>query len=127
MKLSKQEKKLLIEVICNEQTNMIIKDHSKYSSKRYKALEELKIKIKDSQEEMVWYILDTQHAIFQADYVGCVLLLYVYRGDMMILNNLYVDFDGVIVDTIRAIVDLYNEDFQYYKKYKVVDPKQINT
>lgn len=48
MKLSKQEKKLLIEVICNEQTNMIIKDHSKYSSKRYKALEELKIKIKDS-------------------------------------------------------------------------------
>lgn len=48
MKFSKQEKKLIIELICNEQTHMIIKDNLKYSSNRYKALEKLKVKIKDS-------------------------------------------------------------------------------
>lgn len=36
--LSKNERKLLIELICNEQTHMIVKDHE---------LEELKVKIKD--------------------------------------------------------------------------------
>ena len=41
------EKKLLIEHICNEQTHMIVKDHTKYDSQKYKKLEELKIKIKD--------------------------------------------------------------------------------
>lgn len=45
--LSKNEKKLLIELICNEQTHMIIKDHSKYESTKYKNLEKLKVKIKD--------------------------------------------------------------------------------
>jgi len=48
MKLSKQEKRIIIELICNEQTHMIIKDSSKYSSSKYKELEKLKIKIKDS-------------------------------------------------------------------------------
>lgn len=48
MKLSKQEKRIIIELICNEQTHMIIKDSSKYSSPKYKDLEKLKIKIKDS-------------------------------------------------------------------------------
>ena len=38
---------MIIELICNEQTNMIIKDHTKYDSDKYKKLEELKIKIKD--------------------------------------------------------------------------------
>ena len=47
MKISKEEKKLLIELICNEQTHMIIKDHAKYDSDKYRKLEELKIKIKD--------------------------------------------------------------------------------
>lgn len=47
MKLSKEEKKLLIELICNEQTHMIIKNHTKYESEKYKSLESLKIKIKD--------------------------------------------------------------------------------
>lgn len=47
MILNKEEKKLLIEMICNEQTHMIIKDHTKYNSNKYKRLEELKIKIKD--------------------------------------------------------------------------------
>lgn len=45
--LSKNEKKIIIELICNEQTHMIIKDHTKYNSDKYKRLEELKVKIKD--------------------------------------------------------------------------------
>lgn len=45
--LSKEEKKILIELICNEQTHMIIKDHTKYDSNKYKNLEALKVKIKD--------------------------------------------------------------------------------
>lgn len=44
---SKEEKKMLIELICNEQTHMIIKDHTGYESDKYKKLEELKIRIKD--------------------------------------------------------------------------------
>ena len=44
---TKEEKKILIELICNEQTHMIIKDHTKYESDKYKKLEELKIKVKD--------------------------------------------------------------------------------
>ena len=47
MKISKEEKKLLIERICNEQTHMIVKEHTKYDSDKYRKLEELKIKIKD--------------------------------------------------------------------------------
>ena len=47
MTLNKEEKKALIELICNEQTHMIIKDHTKYESDKYKKLEELKVKIKD--------------------------------------------------------------------------------
>lgn len=45
--LDKNEKKLLIELICNEQTHMIVKDHTKYESEKYKDLEALKVKIKD--------------------------------------------------------------------------------
>ena len=44
---TKEEKKILIELICNEQTHMIIKDHTKYDSDKYQKLEELKVKIKD--------------------------------------------------------------------------------
>ena len=47
MKLNKEEKKLLLELICNEQVHMIIKDHTRYGFDKYKKLEELKIKIKD--------------------------------------------------------------------------------
>ena len=46
-KMNKEDKKVLIELICNEQTHMIIKDHTKYESEKYKKLEELKVKIKD--------------------------------------------------------------------------------
>lgn len=44
--LNKEEKKLIMELICNEQIHMIIKDHKKYESDKYKRLEELKVKIK---------------------------------------------------------------------------------
>lgn len=45
--MTKDDKKTIIELICNEQTHMIIKDHTKYESEKYKKLEKLKIKIKD--------------------------------------------------------------------------------
>ena len=45
--LTKDEKKIIIELICNEQTHMIIKDHTRYDTDEYKELEALKIKIKD--------------------------------------------------------------------------------
>lgn len=44
---SKEERKILIELISNEQIHMIIKDHTKYDSDKYKKLEKLKVKIKD--------------------------------------------------------------------------------
>lgn len=44
---TKDEEKLLLELISNEQIQMIIKDCNKYESEKYKKLEELKIKIKD--------------------------------------------------------------------------------
>lgn len=43
----KDDKKLLIELICSKQTRMIVKDHTKYETDRYKHLENLKVKIKD--------------------------------------------------------------------------------
>lgn len=48
--LTKDEKKMIIELICNEQTHMIVKDHTKYDSDKYKKLEELKVRIKDFEE-----------------------------------------------------------------------------
>ena len=45
--MDKEEKKLILELICNEQIHMIIKDHMKYESEKYKELEKLKVKIKD--------------------------------------------------------------------------------
>ena len=47
MNFSKEERRILIELISNEQIHMIIKDHTKYDSDKYKKLEELKVKIKD--------------------------------------------------------------------------------
>lgn len=47
LSLSKNEKKMLIELISNEQIHMIIKDHTRYESDKYKKLEKLKVKIKD--------------------------------------------------------------------------------
>ena len=41
--------------------------------------------------------------------------------------DIYIDFDGVIVNTIKAIVSMYNEDFKYYKGFKKIDYRTINT
>ena len=43
------------------------------------------------------------------------------------INHIYCDFDGVIVNTIKAIVQLYNEDFKYYKKFTPVNWTDVNT
>ena len=45
--MTEKEKNLLIELICNEQTHMIRKDHTRYDTDEYKELEALKIKIKN--------------------------------------------------------------------------------
>lgn len=42
-----EEKKMLLEFLCNEQISMIIKNNINYNSEKYIKLEELKIKIKD--------------------------------------------------------------------------------
>jgi hypothetical protein len=41
------EKKLLIEAICDKQIRKIVKDPDAYNSQKYTELEALKIKIKD--------------------------------------------------------------------------------
>ena len=50
MILNKEERKMLITLICNEQIHMIIKDHTKYISDKYKKLEELKAKVNECEE-----------------------------------------------------------------------------
>ena len=46
IKMTENEKKLLVELICNEQTHMIVKDHTSYDTYEYKELEALKVKVK---------------------------------------------------------------------------------
>lgn len=43
------------------------------------------------------------------------------------ISTIYCDFDGTIVNTIEAIVSLYNEDFKYYKKFHKVNWTDIKT
>lgn len=38
MNFSKEEKKIIIELICNEQAQMIVEDNSLYGSNKYKLL-----------------------------------------------------------------------------------------
>ena len=47
--MTKDERKILIELICNEQTHMIVKHPGRYQSDLYKNLEKLKVKIKDME------------------------------------------------------------------------------
>lgn len=42
-------------------------------------------------------------------------------------KRLYVDFDGVIVNTIANIVSMYNEDFKYYENFKPIKWWKVNT
>ena len=41
--------------------------------------------------------------------------------------KLYVDFDGVISNSIKTIVQLYNEDYMFYDDYEYVDWTEIKT
>ena len=45
--LDRTEKKMLLELIGNEQIHMLLKDFNRYTSDKYKQLEELKVKVKD--------------------------------------------------------------------------------
>lgn len=45
--LDRTEKKMLLELIGNEQIHMLLKDCNRYTSDKYKQLEELKVKVKD--------------------------------------------------------------------------------
>ncbi len=42
-------------------------------------------------------------------------------------QDIYIDFDGTLVDTVKCIVDLYNEDFCEYEEFKKIDDTQIDT
>jgi 5'(3')-deoxyribonucleotidase len=35
-------------------------------------------------------------------------------------KKLILDADGCILNSIKAIVDLYNQDYQYYKEYRPI-------
>lgn len=41
--------------------------------------------------------------------------------------KLYIDFDGTIVDTIKRICDIYNEDYSFYNGFTPVHPDEIQT
>lgn len=41
------DRKLLLDLICNEQVHMLIKNHDAYVSDKYKRLERLKVLVKD--------------------------------------------------------------------------------
>lgn len=44
---SKEEKEVLLDLICSKQIHLILKNHKNYENKKYQILEELKVKIKD--------------------------------------------------------------------------------
>lgn len=43
------------------------------------------------------------------------------------MRKLYIDFDGVIVNSIACICSLYNEDFKYYPDFTPVKWWEINS
>lgn len=43
------------------------------------------------------------------------------------LKTVYVDFDNVLVNTTKCIVDLYNEDFRYYRNFRPVNWWEVDT
>lgn len=43
------------------------------------------------------------------------------------VDKIVIDLDGTVLQTIRAITDLYNEDFQYYSKFKPIDWEKVKT
>lgn len=47
-----------------------------------------------------------------------------YRPD---IKTIYIDFDNTLVDTIKTIVSMYNEDFEYYKRFHHVNWWEIDS
>lgn len=43
------------------------------------------------------------------------------------IKTVYVDFDNTLVNTTKRIVDMYNEDYQYYKNFKKINPREVKT
>lgn len=43
------------------------------------------------------------------------------------INRIIIDLDGTTFQTIRTIVNLYNDDFKYYSKFKPVDWHNVKT
>lgn len=41
--------------------------------------------------------------------------------------TVFIDLDGVVLNTIKCIVNLYNEDFKYYPKYEKVDWTDVDS
>ena len=41
-------------------------------------------------------------------------------------QKLFLDFDGVIVDSVKAYCDLYNEEFKVYKNFNKANYKKVN-
>lgn len=44
-----------------------------------------------------------------------------------IREKLFIDIDGCLINTIKAICDLYNEDFKYYDGFQEVKEYEVNT
>ena len=42
-------------------------------------------------------------------------------------SKIFLDYDGCIVNTIKCICSLYNEDFQYYKNFIHINWWEVNT
>lgn len=41
--------------------------------------------------------------------------------------KIFIDLDGVVFDTISAIVSLYNEDYKTFPNFKRINPKNVST
>lgn len=44
---TKEEKEVLLDLICSKQIHLILKNYKNYENEKYQNLEELKVKIKD--------------------------------------------------------------------------------
>jgi 5'(3')-deoxyribonucleotidase len=43
------------------------------------------------------------------------------------MKKIYVDYDSCMVDSVKAICELYNKDFKYYKNFKEIKPNDVFT
>ena len=43
------------------------------------------------------------------------------------IDTIYIDLDGCVFNTIKAITDMYNEDFRNRSKFKWIDWRDVKT